>query len=189
MVLPLDYGSLGTAEQLLVLANLERVDRGLPGFTGLSIELDALARAGAGTNTEPAGPQDSEWGSNWAGGEATALLADYDWMYDDGPGSPNLDCTAEQPSGCWAHRANILGDYGHAPSMGAAAATVNGVSSMIEIFSSAPPGQLAFALPERQRGSSHVVSAAATSRPRLLARPDHRLWPRCSDGRLVCRVL
>ena len=147
--LPSDYDSLTVAQQLLVLADLERVDRGLPGFVGLSSQLDAMAQAGAAANNDPAGPSGTAWGSNWAGGEATALLADYDWMYDDGLGSPNLDCGQSQlASGCWDHRDNILGNYGPHPSMGAAEAIVNGVTSMTEIMSSAPPQPLAFALPE-----------------------------------------
>ena len=147
LVLPSFYGTLSEAEQLLVLAELERVDRGLPGFGGLSANLDSMAQAGAASNSDPNGPANADWGSNWAGGEASALLADYDWMYDDGPGSPNLDCTSADPSGCWAHRENILGDYGTAPSMGAGVAQVNGVTSLTEIFSSAPAGALSYRLP------------------------------------------
>jgi hypothetical protein len=161
LVLPADYDSLNVPEQLLVLADLERVDRGLPGFAGLSAELDQLASTGASANTDPAGPAGSDWGSNWAGGEASALLADYDWMYDDGPGSPNLDCTATNATGCWDHRGNILGDYGTDPSMGAAQATVNGVTSMTEVFSSAPAGQLDFALPEMSSGVAANTSSAS----------------------------
>jgi hypothetical protein len=147
LVLPAGFASLTVPEQLLVLADLERVDRGLPGFSGLSSALDALAEAGAAANTDPVGPAGSDWGSNWAGGEASALLADYDWMYDDGTGSPNMDCTASNPSGCWDHRNNILGNYGPYPSMGAAETTVDGVTSMTEVFSSAPAGPLDFTLP------------------------------------------
>ncbi|MHB1496748.1 MAG: hypothetical protein ACYCXN_02370 [Acidimicrobiales bacterium] len=148
LVLPPSYGSLSLAEQLLVLANLERVDRGLPGFAGLSAQLDGLALSGAQANNDPSGPAGTSWGSNWAGGEATALLADFDWMYDDGVGSPNMDCSAQQQSGgCWDHRQNILGNYGPHPSMGAAATTVSGVSSMTEVFSSGPAGTLAFRAP------------------------------------------
>jgi hypothetical protein len=147
LVVPSFYGGLTEAEQLLVLADLERVDRGLPGFGGLSTSLDSMAQAGAASNSDPNGPANSNWGSNWAGGEASALLADYDWMYDDGPGSPNLDCTSADPGGCWAHRENILGDYGSAPSMGAGVARVNGVTSLTEIFSSGPAGALSYRLP------------------------------------------
>jgi hypothetical protein len=160
LVLPADFASLTVPEQLLVLADLERVDRGLPGFSGLSSALDSLASAGAAANTDPVGPAGSDWGSNWAGGEATALLADYDWMYDDGPGSPNMDCTATEPAGCWDHRNNILGDYGPDPSMGAAETTVDGVTSMTEVFSSAPAGALDFTLPPL--GTGYLTPQAPT---------------------------
>ena len=145
--LPAGYDEMNGSQQLLVLADLERTARGLPGFTGLSASLDALAGQGARADNDPAGPAGTQWGSNWAGGEASALLADYDWMYDDGPGSPNLDCSGPSAPGCWDHRRNILADYGPHPSMGAAEVSVGGVSSMAELFSSAAPGNLDYALP------------------------------------------
>jgi ribosomal protein L24E len=144
--LPSNYDSITTAEQLLVLANLERIDRGLPGFIGLSSRLDTLARSAALVNNDPKGPSDMTWGSNWAGGEASAVLADYDWMYDDGPGSPNMDCTSALASGCWDHRRNVLGNYGPHPGMGAAMTMIKGVTSMTELFTSGPPGQLDYAV-------------------------------------------
>jgi hypothetical protein len=144
--LPAGYGSLTMAQQLFVLADIERTDRGLPGLAGLSSQLDSLAQVGASTNSDPVGPAGASWGSNWAGGEASALLADYDWMYDDGPGSPNLDCDHPSSTGCWDHRQNILGDYGAHPSMGAASTMVDGVTSMTELFSSGSRGVLEFTL-------------------------------------------
>jgi hypothetical protein len=138
--LPSSYDSLSVPAQLLVLTDLERVDRGLPGFTGLSVKLDGLAEKGAVAGTDPNGPAGSTWGSNWAGGEPSALLADYDFMYNDGLGSPNFDCSGATPNGCWDHRLNILGDYGLHPSMGAAASKIDGVTSLTELLTSAPPG-------------------------------------------------
>ncbi len=96
--LPSNYNSINTADQLLVLANLERTDRGQPGFVGLSSKLDSLAQGAASTDSDPNGPSGTTWGSNWAGGEASALLADYDWMYDDGPNSPNMTARAPLPT-------------------------------------------------------------------------------------------
>jgi ribosomal protein L24E len=145
--LPPYYDSITTAAQLLVLANLERTDRGLPGFAGLSSKLNGLSLSAASMDTDPDGPSGTTWGSNWAGGEASALLADYDWVYDDGPGSPNMDCTSALSSGCWDHRRNVLGDYGPHPAMGAAMTAVKGVTSMTELFTSGPPGQLDYTLP------------------------------------------
>lgn len=146
--LPPYYDSLTTTQQLFVLANLERTDRGLPGFTGLSSKLDALAQTAAASDSDPNGPAGTTWGSNWAGGEASALLADYDWMYDDGPGSPNMDCTSALANGCWDHRRNVLGDYGPHPAMGAAVTTVKGIASMTELFTSGPAGELDYSLPK-----------------------------------------
>ena len=145
--LPSYYGSLTVAEQLLVDTNLERVDRGLTGFTGLTSKLDALAKVAALSNNDPDGPAGAAWGSNWAGGEGSALLADYDWMYDDGPRSPNMDCTSATASGCWDHRRNVLSDYGPHPAMGAAATLVDGVTSMTELLTSGPPSALDYAMP------------------------------------------
>ncbi|MGA3217942.1 MAG: hypothetical protein ABSE77_02505 [Acidimicrobiales bacterium] len=146
--LPSYYDTLSVAEQLLVLTDLERVDRGLAGFTGLSSKLDALSKVAASSNQDPAGPAGTTWGSNWAGGEASALLADYDWMYDDGPRSPNMDCTNAVASGCWDHRRNILSNYGPHPALGAATTTVDGVTSMTELLTSGPAGALDYAMPE-----------------------------------------
>jgi hypothetical protein len=134
--LPSDYDSLSVPDQLLVITDLERVDRGLPGFTGLSAKLDGLAEEGAITNSDPNGPADRTWASNWAGGVTSALLADYDFMYNDGLGSPNVDCSKATPNGCWDHRLNILSDYGLHPSMGAAATKVDGVMSLTELLAS-----------------------------------------------------
>jgi hypothetical protein len=138
LTLPADYDSLSWPAQIRLLTDLERVARGLPGFTALSGKLDVRTEAAAASKSDPIGPKNTTWGSNWAGGEASALFADYDWMYNDGPGSPNLDCTASKASGCWDHRQNILGNYGPHPVIGASVTTVHGVKSMTELLSSAP---------------------------------------------------
>ncbi len=150
--LPADYGALTVPQQLLVLADRERRDRGLPGFTGLSAALDARALAGARADRDPLGPPGTSWGSNWAGGHVSALLADFDWVYDDGPGSSNLECTGVTRAGCWVHRANVLGRYGPRPSMGAAFATVRGRASYTVLFSSAPSGALDYRMPRAAGG-------------------------------------
>jgi len=46
-----------------------------------------------------------------AGGQISALDADYGWMYNDGYGGSNLDCETPKAPGCWGHRDNILGAY------------------------------------------------------------------------------
>ncbi len=113
MSLPGDYSALTPAEQLFVLADTERVDRGLPPALGLVAELDQDAQAAALADTDPtptivpAGVGVVRWASNWSE-NAGALGSNYNWMYDDGPGSGNLAC-GSGGGGCWGHRDNILG--------------------------------------------------------------------------------
>jgi hypothetical protein len=107
--------------QLFVIADLERVSRGLPPFTTLSKHLDVVAMAGARANTDPAIHGDSprlpggasilDWSANWAGNTDNALVSSYLWMYEDGPGGFNIDCNHPGQAECWGHRANILGAY------------------------------------------------------------------------------
>lgn len=123
ITLPDDFEQLTVTQQLLVVTDLERVDRGLEPFEGLSPRLDAYAQQGAEAGTDPPWPEPLEGfvgGGNWIGGTRSALLADYLWMYDDGAGF-NLDCNVEGEPGCWGHRKNILGEYGTELAMGAAA--------------------------------------------------------------------
>jgi hypothetical protein len=114
MVLPSDYGRLSVPEQLLVAIDLERVDRGLPSFAGLTPDLDANAQRGANDANDPPDPgkayllDDAEW----AGGSANGLDAVYGWMYDDGFDSGNLDCPRRNSTGCWGHRKGILDNFG-----------------------------------------------------------------------------
>ena len=164
MVLPGWYSKLTVPEQLLVVTDLEREARGLPIFVGLSASLDAMARKGALAGVDPVGPALGAWGSNWAGGYPTALAADFGWMYDDGPGSYNLDCTRANMSGCWGHRDNILGNYGPHPFMGAASVPYDGTTtSMTELFATWAPGPLVWRLPGRIGASSGGFSAPAAT--------------------------
>ncbi|HET9059748.1 MAG TPA: hypothetical protein VFN61_07490 [Acidimicrobiales bacterium] len=151
MHLPSGYSQLALPAQVLVVADLERTDRGLPGFTGLSSELDRLAAAGAAQRSDPTGPSGAEWGSNVAIGYVSALQADYAWMYDDGLGSANSDCHKGSTSGCWGHRHNILGNYGLHPAMGAAVLEVPSkppkVLVFTQLFAGCQPGALDVKLP------------------------------------------
>ena len=54
MVLPSNYSLLTLRQQVFVVANLERVDRGLPPIAGLSNSLDARANQGAAAYEDPA---------------------------------------------------------------------------------------------------------------------------------------
>jgi len=108
ITLPVKYWSLPLDGQLVAVTNAERSARRLR----LLIEkpaYDTLAQVGANRNSDPIGPPGRGWGSNWAGGVADPLAADYLWMYDDGPNSPNGDCPQAGAPGCWGHRDNILG--------------------------------------------------------------------------------
>jgi len=107
---------LSVADQLFVIADLERVSRGESPMTALTIQLDRVAQAGANSGTDPdfstaklsGGADVRAWGSNWAGGSESALGSDYGWMYDDGFGSDNGGCISPSAKGCWGHRDNIL---------------------------------------------------------------------------------
>jgi hypothetical protein len=133
LVLPTDFESLTPSEQLFVLVDCERVDRGLTPVVGELDSLDVLAQAGAEDEVDPTFPSGGSagltawaWTANWA--SYNSLLNDfYMWMYDDGLGSGNIDCTEDDQSGCWDHRDNILGfqndvdGYGGTLSFGGAA--------------------------------------------------------------------
>jgi len=114
MVLPSGFSSLTIPQQLLVAINLERVDRGLSAFTGLTDALNRSAQRGADTADDPPDPgadytvADTEW----AGGSSNGLDAVYGWMYDDGINSGNLDCPQAGAPGCWGHRHGILYAFG-----------------------------------------------------------------------------
>ncbi len=160
MVLPSNFGSLSPVQQLFVITDIERVDRGLPPFVGLVDTLDADAAVGADGNFDPlptamvAGTVATSWASNWAE-NGNPLGSNYYWMYDDGPGSGNIDCTAAGQPGCWGHRDNILSltssqrQYGGTLVMGAAEAygtTGNGWASDTEllVLSSGPMPPLSY---------------------------------------------
>jgi len=128
--LPADFDSLTPAEQAFVLTDLDRVLYGLAPIPGLTGALDADAGAGVQSDDDPHSSDSlfSYYASNWAGGFADMAQAYEAWMYDDGPGSGNEDCTATNSSGCWGHRHDVLwqfeqSDPTHPLAMGAAAAT------------------------------------------------------------------
>ncbi len=122
--LPSDFASLTGAEQALVLTNLDRILYGLAPIPGLTSQLDQDAAAGVASDSDPR-PSQSGWRgytANWAEGEANMPLAYLDWMYNDGPGSFNLDCPSPGAAGCWGHRHDVLWQFdGSGPlAMGAA---------------------------------------------------------------------
>jgi len=130
-LLPPHFVALAPARQWLILSNLDRRPYGLRPIAGLAPALNDVAKQGALARRDP-----DPWpllqslhnqaalgfASNWAGGQPNALIAYYSWMYDDGYGSPNIDCPAPGAAGCWGHRHDILAfAQGGALSMGAAA--------------------------------------------------------------------
>ncbi|HUY65063.1 MAG TPA: hypothetical protein VMV14_11190 [Acidimicrobiales bacterium] len=111
MALPGNWGQLTVQEQLFVATDLERTVRGLPPLTAMASALDQASAQGAAQSTDPSPPSGfayTQWGSNWAGAVGNPLEAIYYWMYDDGLGSSNVDCTQSNQSGCWGHRQNVL---------------------------------------------------------------------------------
>ncbi len=111
MVLPRNWSSLTPAEQLFVATNLERTVRGLAPLLAMATALDEAARQGAAAGTDPSVPPGFPWigfGSNWAGPVGNPLEAIYYWMYSDGYGSTNIDCSLSNLAACWGHRQNVL---------------------------------------------------------------------------------
>jgi hypothetical protein len=116
--LPADFVKLAPDRQILILSNLDRAVYHVPAITGVTASLDKVARGGTPGNPgvrndgDPvlvaAGVQTT---SNWAVGFPNVVLAYDAWMYDDGPGSGNLDCTPSNHAGCWGHRQDVLTDF------------------------------------------------------------------------------
>ncbi|MHB8456629.1 MAG: hypothetical protein ACYDBS_02900, partial [Acidimicrobiales bacterium] len=114
MRLPSNWHRLTPAEQLFVLADLERVSRGLPPYIGLNTALNKDAQYAAVHDEDPTiargfpigiDPQGAYgMGGSWADGFST-LTADYGWMYNDGWGGRdhtfNIACTSPNAAGCW----------------------------------------------------------------------------------------
>jgi hypothetical protein len=132
--LPVDFRTLTPSQQLFVLTNAERQDRGLPPVAGTTPLLSAAAMEAAQEGRDPQLDPDpyAAWGSNWAAGSLSldgthpiypVLAAWYGWMYQDGWGGPgrtfNVACSSPTAPGCWGHRDNILGDWGSHPAVGA----------------------------------------------------------------------
>ena len=139
--LPSDFASLTPQEQLFVLVDIERVSRGEPPVAGLAPSLDSDAQDGAEAGRDPtftfgALPSSTWWGSNYVGGALDALDANFTWMYEDGYGGYNIDCTSPTAPGCWGHRDNELtSDHGGTLVMGAGVvAQPTGTLRMSELF-------------------------------------------------------
>ena len=142
--LPRNFASRKPPQQALILTNLDRMLYGLAPVPGLTARLNHDAAHGVRIQNDPE-PSHRDWGaytSNWAGGYPNIVMAYEGWMYDDGPGSGNLDCTLHNHSGCWGHREDILWRFGHsgALALGAAAKTGRGGSSYAMLLEQVRPG-------------------------------------------------
>ena len=172
MALPGDFASMDVPQQLLVVTNLERVDRGLAPVAGLAADLDSAAASAAAADQDPMLKHfnGTMLASNWAGGMSSTLLADFVWMYDDGPGSGNLDCRRASDSGCWGHRHNILYQYDNPVAMGAGyAAHTRYGPSLTELFiggdTATGPGEADALLAPTWHQLSHSPGASTPSTP------------------------
>jgi hypothetical protein len=136
MVLPSGFASMSVPVQLLNLSNLERIDRGLAPILGLSAALNQDSQNAAARDDDPMPTHfyGTVATGNWAAGYDSTLEADFGWMYDDGLGSDNLDCTHANPSGCWGHRHDILWHFDTPIAMGAGYASGEYGPSMTELF-------------------------------------------------------
>jgi len=141
MILPDNFTKLTYAEQTFVVSNLERVDRGRAPFRGLTSKLNKTAKQAATAQVDPAPAYSAvgqfvvmDYQSNWSSNFGP-LAANYGWMYDDGYGSYNVDCTSPAASGCWAHRDIILTRYDK-PSLisGAGSDKQSGLVSIAQLF-------------------------------------------------------
>ena len=159
-LLPADFVSLVPARQWLILSNLDRIAYRLRPVHGLAPALDKVAKQGALAHADPdPGPllqslpnqQTLGFASNWAGGQQNALIAYFGWMYDDGPGGPNIDCRAAGEEGCWGHRHDILA-FGQGGSLTMGAAAVPGASYALTIVDTArPPWPYAYTWAQAKR--------------------------------------
>lgn len=114
--LPGNFVKLAPDQQVLILTNLDRAVYHLSPIAGLTNELNGDALAGVRADNDPQpgvrgffnDPHFQYFGSNWAYAYPNIVFAYGAWIYDDGLGSPNGDCTLKAKQGCWGHRHNVL---------------------------------------------------------------------------------
>jgi hypothetical protein len=105
--LPADFTQLPPTHQLFILMNLDRTAYGVKPVTGMIAAFDSSAVKSMYRDQDPKPPASVRTSGSaevWAGNYANPPAAYFAWVYDDGPGSPNLDCRRQTPSGCWGHR-------------------------------------------------------------------------------------
>lgn len=181
--LPRNFASLNPASQALVLIDLDRVMYGLRPIAGLASGLDQAAAAGvrSGNDPVPAGTTYLALTSNWADGFLNMAFAYEAWMYDDGPGSDNMDCALPSAGGCWDHRNNILWQFGGSGplAMGAGAGIgPAGIPAYTILLVQRPPGDT----PPYTYTWNQAVAAGA-GRPAVQWHPRRRNANSCVRGR------
>ena len=174
--LPSNWSALDPDEQQFVLVDLARVAAGLPPVVAEVPALDAAALAGAQADADPQPPaawQGYATASNWAG-DAQPAVALYGYLFLDGwggsaAGTPNIDCSGPDASGCWAHRRGVLGNYGPTGllGVGTVAGAGLGTGSSAQIFAAydgAPvPVRYTWAEALAAGAAGGAVAPAATS--------------------------
>jgi hypothetical protein len=130
LALPSNWRSLSPPRRLLVLVDLERVNRGRAPILGLTSNLDRPAQRAAAARLDPALPGGHDGGAIWAGA-ASVAGADDTWMYYDGRGGLdlNVDCGVTTRRACWLHRDIILWSHGRRLVAGAGYANGRGGGS------------------------------------------------------------
>lgn len=170
--LPYRFTSLSGRERLLVLADQDRTLYGRVALSGLNNALDDSAKNGVEHNADPTfvhvnGNTPVRGASNWAAGSppmTNPLYAYYLWMYDDGPGSGNLDCTKAGDPGCWGHRDGTLGAFGseYKVLLGDAGGTSTYGYSWTELFEAFRQSDVTPLIPTVQGLNKHVGSKGTT---------------------------
>lgn len=168
LTLPTNWSTLTGAEQMFVWTNLERTSRGEVAITNLVNTYDAAVQTGLTNDADPSlSGLPGNAGSIWAGAFTTELGAMYGWLYDDGFGGENGDCTTPTSPGCWGHRDNIL-------------ANANSFGNPTEIGTSAAASRkspITVGLPHPSVGPSETASRPATSQPDMRSAPTVLMRP------------
>jgi len=110
MSLPANFDALSPQDQMLILVNNARIERGLPPIYGITGYLSSTAQQAAPLNEDPIPPVMMNFSSDWAT-ESSTTMALAGWLYDDGPGpfDFNVDCNGiDGTNGCFGHRHSIL---------------------------------------------------------------------------------
>jgi hypothetical protein len=145
--LPSNWSTLTGPEQMFVWSNLERTSRGEVAIPNLVNTYNSAVQTGLTDDADPSlSDLPGNSGSIWAGAYDTVLGAIYGWMYDDGPGGENSDCTTPTAPGCWGHRDNILADsgtFGNPTEMDAGVGTDSGGNADYDAIFVVNPNQTA----------------------------------------------